>query len=91
MSEVYRRAVYRLTASGMEEKTAESLEEMWALCAAGWSLHPEEARQLAPVGSAIVSMNKTTLEAYARSFGIELDRRKSLDNMRKDLERSINE
>jgi hypothetical protein len=80
-----------MTAEGMQEKHAMSQHEEWDMVRAGWSLHPEEARQsYVPADQSKrtpAEMDKQELEAYGRTLGIELDRRKSKANMLKDLER----
>jgi hypothetical protein len=84
----YPKSLYRMT-SDMEEKHAFSHEEECTMVKLGWHRHPEEARMSphlpAPVEAPHAGMTKEELEAYGRSVGVELDRRKSKANMLKDL------
>lgn len=55
----------------------------------GWveiDINVEIAKKSKPKGKTIDEMDKEELEIYARSFGVELDRRKSKVNMLADFE-----
>lgn len=88
------KSMYQMTSDGLVEKIASSFDEEWSMVKRGWYQHPEEARMAWEAGGqeeepekkSIHGMTKKELEEYARQFGIELDRRKSKNNMMKDLE-----
>ena len=87
------KSMYMVTADGLQEKHAMSLDEQHQMEKDGWFGHPEEARyagvariEQKKTDLTIDEMNQEELEIYARGFGVELDRRKSLTNMRRQLE-----
>ncbi len=94
------KAMYKQTSEGMTQEVARSPEEQSELASKGWSPHPEDARlvyantkeeepEAKEERKSLLDMSKKELEVYARTLGVELDRRKSKANMLKELEEML--
>lgn len=94
------KAMYKQTIEGMTQEVAMSPEEQSELSSKGWSPHPEDARLVYANAKkeepepkeerkSLLVMTKKELEVYARTLGVELDRRKSKANMLKELEEML--
>ena len=94
------KAMYKQTSKGMTTQTAMSPEEQSELAGEGWSPHPEDARlaygnakkekpEAKEERKPVLDMTKAELEVYARTLGVELDRRKTKANMLKELEEML--
>jgi hypothetical protein len=94
------KAMYKQTSTGMTQEVAMSPDEQSEFAGKGWSPHPEDARlafknakkekpEVKEERKPLIDMTKKELEVYARTLGVELDRRKTKANMMKELEEML--
>ena len=83
----YPKSMYKVSPLGdMREIFAASLEDACALTKKGWCPHPEEARI---ANECCGDFSKAEIDNYAKTLGFELDRRKSKENMLRDLKKMM--